>query len=77
MRFEVLKAVKISILVFWVVTPYGLAGRYQRFGRTSSTDDGGNMFLRNVGICLQVHMAQKAQMTNIDVVSLSMRENRP
>jgi hypothetical protein len=27
MRSEVLTAVKMSMLVFWVVTPYGLAGR--------------------------------------------------
>jgi hypothetical protein len=34
MRFEVLTEVKLSMLVFWVVTPCGLVGRYQRFGRT-------------------------------------------
>jgi hypothetical protein len=34
LRFEVLTAVKISTLVFWVVTPCGLVGRYQRFGGT-------------------------------------------
>jgi hypothetical protein len=46
-RFEVLTAVKMSLLgfevklvvkmlmlVFWVVRLYGLAGRYQRFGET-------------------------------------------
>jgi hypothetical protein len=32
MRFEVLTAVNMSILVFWVVTPCGLSGRYQSFG---------------------------------------------
>jgi hypothetical protein len=32
LRFEVLKAVKMSMLVFWVATPCGLVGRYQRFG---------------------------------------------
>jgi hypothetical protein len=31
MKSEVLTAVKMSLLVFWVVTPCGLAGRYQRF----------------------------------------------
>jgi hypothetical protein len=31
MRFEVLTAVKMSVLVFRVVTPFELAGRYQRF----------------------------------------------
>jgi hypothetical protein len=30
--------VKMSMLVFWVVTPHGgLVGRYQRFGETVST----------------------------------------
>jgi hypothetical protein len=28
-RFEVLTAVKMSLLVFWVITPCGLIGRYQ------------------------------------------------
>jgi hypothetical protein len=32
MRFEILMAVKISIFFFWVATPCGLVGRYQRFG---------------------------------------------
>jgi hypothetical protein len=34
MRFEVLTEVKISILIFWVVTQCGLVNRNQRFGRT-------------------------------------------
>jgi hypothetical protein len=34
MEFEVLLAVKVSMLVFWVVTPYGLVGIYQRYERT-------------------------------------------
>jgi hypothetical protein len=34
MRLEVLTAVKISLLVFWVVMPCGLVGRYQCFGET-------------------------------------------
>jgi hypothetical protein len=32
MSFEVFTAVKISMLVFWVVTPCGFVGRYKRFG---------------------------------------------
>jgi hypothetical protein len=50
----------VSVLVFWVVTPCGLVGRYQRFGGTYSVlcpEDGGSMFFRNVGISLQVHTA--------------------
>jgi hypothetical protein len=34
MRFEVLTAVKMSMLLFWIVTPCGLVGRYQGFGGT-------------------------------------------
>jgi hypothetical protein len=34
MRFNILTAVKISMLVFWVVTPCGLVGRYHRFRGT-------------------------------------------
>jgi hypothetical protein len=33
-RFEVLTAVKMSVLFLWVVTPCGLIGRYQHFGET-------------------------------------------
>jgi hypothetical protein len=60
--FEVLTAAKMSMLVFWVVTPFGLVGRYQSFGENTasfSPEDRGSMFLRNVGICLQVHMASQ------------------
>jgi hypothetical protein len=50
MRFDVLTAMKMSISVFWAVTPCGLVGRYQRFG----------------GIyCLHVQDAE-TQKTNID-----------
>jgi hypothetical protein len=31
MRFEILTAVKMSMMVFWVVTTYGLTGAYQCF----------------------------------------------
>jgi hypothetical protein len=34
MRFQVLTAVKMPMLVFWVVTPCGFVGRHQRFGET-------------------------------------------
>jgi hypothetical protein len=33
-RSDVLTAAKMSMLVFWVVTPCGLVGRYQSFGET-------------------------------------------
>jgi hypothetical protein len=34
MRFEILKAVRMSVLLFWVLTLCRFAGRYQRFGET-------------------------------------------
>jgi hypothetical protein len=34
MRHEILMAVKVSMLTFWVVTPCELIVRYKRFGRT-------------------------------------------
>jgi hypothetical protein len=33
-RLEVLTALKMTVLFFWVVTPCRLIGRYQRFGET-------------------------------------------
>jgi hypothetical protein len=30
--FGILTAIKMSVLIFWVVNPCGLVGRYQRFG---------------------------------------------
>jgi hypothetical protein len=33
-RYEVLTAVRISMLVFWVITPCALVARYQHFGET-------------------------------------------
>jgi hypothetical protein len=47
-RSEVLTAVKISMLVFYVVTPCGYF-----------PEDGDSMFYRNVGIYLQVHTASQ------------------
>jgi hypothetical protein len=41
MRLEVFTAVKMSMLVFWLVTPCELVGGYQRF----SLEDGSSMFL--------------------------------
>jgi hypothetical protein len=59
MRFEVFTAVKMKMVVFRIVTPCGLAGVYERFRITYcfSPEDGGSMFLRNVGTHLQVHTA--------------------
>jgi hypothetical protein len=56
-RFEILTAVKMSMLILWVVMSCGLLG----FGGTYclhlhfTPESGGSMFLRNVGVYLQVH----------------------
>jgi hypothetical protein len=58
-RFEVLMAVKMSVL-FWVVMPCGHVGRYQHFR--------GKYCLQNIGIYLQVHMALKPRRTSCVMV---------
>jgi hypothetical protein len=52
----------LSMLLFWEVTPFGLVGRFLRFGKKNivclfRAEDGGRMFLRNVfrPVYLQVH----------------------
>jgi hypothetical protein len=58
MRSEVHTVVKMSMLVFWVAKPYGLAGRYQSFGGIYfRPEEGSSMFLRNVDMYLQVYPA--------------------
>jgi len=52
MKFEVLTTVKITILVFLVVTNF-------------SPDDGTSMFPRNVNIDLQVHTAYQPTRTTL------------
>jgi hypothetical protein len=66
MRFEVLTAMKMSILnILPGITPCGLVDRHQRFGGTYcchlqggnyfGLEDGNSMFLVSGGIDLQVH----------------------
>jgi hypothetical protein len=43
MGFGVLIAVKVLMLVFWVITPCGLVGRYHHFAGTYCPEDGGCM----------------------------------
>jgi hypothetical protein len=65
------RQVNLPSMVFWVVTPCGLVGRYQRFGDTYClhlqgwsdrlyivlSSQRGTIFLRNVGIYLKVNTA--------------------
>jgi hypothetical protein len=54
----------MTVMVFWIVTRRDLLERYQRFGRLNAYNfraDGDTMFLRNVGISLQVNTAQEDQ----------------
>jgi hypothetical protein len=59
LRSEVHTAVKMLMLVFWIVMPCGLVVRYQRFGGIYYLHlqvwNGGSMFLWNGGTYLQVH----------------------
>jgi hypothetical protein len=58
MRYKVLTAVNMVMVVFWVVTACGLVCRYRRFGATYfNPEDGGSKYLRTFGIYLQVHTA--------------------
>jgi hypothetical protein len=54
-------------LVFWIVMPFGLIGRYQRFEEHKlpifSQEDGDSMFLRSVGIYQRVYTASHARTT--------------
>lgn len=51
MRFVVLMAVKMSILFFWVVTPWGLVGRTLTFRRKILLLSSGINFLKIETIC--------------------------
>jgi hypothetical protein len=57
MRYEFLREVKVSVLVFWVVTTCGFVDPYQHFKGTFchfNHEEGSSVFLLNV-ICLQVY----------------------
>jgi hypothetical protein len=56
-KFEALTAVKMSIVVFWVVKPCWLVRGDQRFGFRPKEE--GNMFHRNVRIHLQADAESK------------------
>jgi hypothetical protein len=47
MRFEILAAMKMLMLVFWETTPRGLVGRYKRFGGTYCLLYQGRILLHN------------------------------
>jgi hypothetical protein len=74
-RSEVLTALKMTMLFFWVVTPCGLVGRYQHFGETyclhfqDRPEHGDSMFNRNFGIYLRVHAAPQPRRTVSPIVS--------
>jgi hypothetical protein len=56
MKFEVFMAVKIPVLVSWLVMLCGLVSRYVHL-RVISPKYGVIIFLRSVGIYLRVHTA--------------------
>jgi hypothetical protein len=49
MKSEVLTAVKMPMFIVWFVT------RVELWVETNVPEDGGSMFLRNVGFYLRVH----------------------
>jgi hypothetical protein len=51
----------VSSVLFWVVAPCELVGRYQRF----SPEDGDSMFFWNSGICVIVDMASKPRRASL------------
>jgi hypothetical protein len=53
MRSKVHKMMWLIVLFFWVVTQCELIGRYQGFGETYFSPEGGD------GIYLQIHMASQ------------------
>lgn len=59
LRYDVLAVLKTAMSVFWFVKPYGLEGRYQRFGESYCFHLQGrdSMIVRNVGMYLQVRTA--------------------
>jgi hypothetical protein len=57
MRFEVFTAMKMPMLIFWVVTPCELVGRYQRFGGT---------YCLHLEGYIQINTKTKRRKTNID-----------
>jgi hypothetical protein len=60
LRFEVLTAAKMSIVVFWVVRPCGTASCYKRFEATyRCTEDEVDKFLRNASYHLQGYTASQ------------------
>lgn len=68
MTFQVLMAVKMLLMLIWVVTPCVLVSIYQHFEKhwylhTSphGIKDGDSMFLPNTDIYLQVHTAISTQ----------------
>jgi hypothetical protein len=78
MRSEVLKAVKMSTLVFWAAQ-CELVGRYQLPRGTyylhlqDSPEDGGSMILRNVRTYLQIYTVLKFRRLTWKVCSIFNR----
>jgi hypothetical protein len=72
---ELLLVMKLSLLVFWVVMPCGLAGRYKRFGgiyclHLQSMMEAVCSSERNVGIYLQVHTTLQTRKPTLTVPKL-------
>jgi hypothetical protein len=62
LRFKVLAMVKMLILLSWVVMPCGLVGRHIL---PSCPEDGGIMFLWNIGVYLELHTSLQPRRSTV------------
>jgi hypothetical protein len=82
MRFEIFTAEKVRLVVFWFVTLCRLVDDpHQRFGqkfhlRIFYTEDGGDIFLRNVGDLLGDYTASQTRKPQFFLVSLFVSIDR-
>jgi hypothetical protein len=78
LRFEVFTTVKMSMLVFWIVTPCGLVGRYQRFGGIYCPSSGRynpEHQHKKYSYCSKSHMPLlKIIILNCDRISIAFRK---
>jgi hypothetical protein len=82
MKFKVNTAVRMTMLLFWVLTPCRLVGRYKHFNISEKHIglqpwNGDSTFLRNVGIYLWVYTASQPGGSTSSFVNALNKETRP
>jgi hypothetical protein len=68
MKHKVLMVVKMLVLIFWILMPYGLASRYHHF-RGTATLKMEVMFLQNVCVLLTRPHSITTHKTNMDIIN--------